>query len=70
MTAPLTTEEVKQLKESCKPGVLLPVMIFIIGDTFIVGLSFKEHSQNILPLVVLLFFLCLLIGYLMLRKRI
>jgi len=77
MRAELTKEDIKELKYSCRPGVIIPFLFFLLGSIFIVTLENENLPyvkfalttwQIITASLVLYLGIWVLIGYLMIRK--
>ncbi len=79
MREELTKDDIKELKNSCKPGVIVPLLFFIIGSSLIMffeyfNLPYVELPYNITiwQLIIASLFLylgiCFMISYALIRK--
>ncbi len=77
MRAELTEEDIKELKNSCKPGIVIPFLFFFIGSAIIFMFEYQIElnpktfftvKELFISSIIFYFFICILIGYLMIRK--
>ncbi len=70
MHTPLTTQDLKELKYTCRYGVVIPLLLFLIGFILILMFHiFEKLSLEFAAIALLvLFVVCVAIAFLMLRK--
>jgi hypothetical protein len=71
MKTQLLTEDIKKLKYSCRLGVIISIITFIVGLLFLFfgnkGISYFRES-NVFLIIGCYFIFCLIFAYILLRK--
>jgi hypothetical protein len=73
MKTGLTKEDIKELKYSCRFGLLIPLIVFLICGIVSIGISLNGNwswIQNLILFIGPLFVLCTIVSFLIIRKQI
>ena len=71
MKTQLTKGDIKELMYSCRIGIIIPLLIFLIGGIVLIAMSLQGvliRTQNLNLIIGLLFILCTFVSYLIIRK--